>query len=273
MIRSKVFQLAAVAALMVGAQSASACSLAAWTGAVSTATTGEPTAGFSRYSGRCSMRSSAAAQFVTDNTPTAETTFKARFYFYTGGLAGGPAVIYQAQNAGGTNIIQVSYDGSLATPQLTFSVNGAATTQTANVAANRYYSIEVRWAAAGTFTALVKGGGLPAVTTVNISGFTGGVIDTARLGWISGGSLPGGTTTPFFDEYDSRRTSDIGNLCRGDANNDGVYGSADRVLMTNEILGTSLATGQPDMNEDGAIGSGDRVLVTNAILAATPCPN
>lgn len=263
MIRSKVLQLAAVAALIVGVQSAQACSTAAWTGAAATATAGEPSAGHSRYSGRCSLRATAANQTVVDNSPSAESTFKARFYFFTGDLGGGEADIYNAENAGGTDIIRVTYDGSLPTPQLKFYVNGTATTQTVNVAANRYYGIEVRWAASGTFSALVKGNAAAAATTVNISGFSGGAIDTVRLGWISGGTLAGGNA-PNFDEYDSRRTSDIGFLLRGDASNDGQLLINDAILIRNEIGGV-LAVGQPDCTEDGFTLINDAICVRNQL--------
>lgn len=277
MIRSKVLQLAVATALIAGAQNVLACSTAAWTGAATTATSGEPTtAGFARYSGRCSLRSTAATQFVVDNSPNgAETTFKARWYTFTGELAGPEADIFQAQNTAAANIIRVTYDGS----QFKFYVNGTANTATVAAVANKYYGIEVRWAAAGTFTALVKGAGAAAATSVTISGFTGGTIDTARLGWISGGSLPVGGRAPNFDEYDSRRTSDVGFLCRADANLDGALNIFDRGIINQDINaqagvpGQNLAIGQPDVNEDGVVNVFDRGGMNGLIVAAAVCPN
>lgn len=267
MIRSKILQLTVATALIAGAQSAVACSTAAWTGGV-TGTVGEPSAGtpqFRRYSGRCSLTASAAGQTAIDNSPTAETTYKARFYFYTGGLTGS-ARIFEARNTGGTAVIHVTYNQ--AAGQLVFGALGTASTVNVPAAADRYYGIEVRWAAAGGLTAVVRGNNAATATTVNLAGSTGGVVDTAVLGWISGGGLTG--NQPNFDEFDSRRTSDIGFLCRGNAvNTDTIISVADRNAITANILGSSLATGQPDLTEDGVVAVADRNAITAIILAGT----
>lgn len=96
------------------------------------------------------------------------------------------------------------------------------------------------------------------------------------MGMIAG--TPTVTAPVFFDEFDSRRTQSPGRLCRGDAGGgvggapDGFIGPGDRVLITNEILGTGTQPlGQPDPTEDGLVGPGDRVTVTNMILAGTAC--
>jgi hypothetical protein len=265
MIRSKLLQLTVATALIAGAQSATACSTALWLGGA-TATAGEPSAGtpqFRRYSGRCSITSAAAGQTVIDNSPTAESSFNARFYFYTGGLTGG-ADIFHARDAGGINVIRVSYDGT----NLSFFKNGGAAV-TVPAAANRYYGIEVRWTAAGTdMTAIVRGNAAAAATTVSVPGPTGGTIDTAVLGWISGGSVAG--NQPNFDEYDSRRTSEIGFRCRGNAvATDTIINLADRIAINNNLSGASLAVGQPDINEDGLVSLPDRIQVNAIILAGT----
>lgn len=274
MIRSKVVQLAVAVGMLVGAQSVFAqCSTAAWTGAATTATAGLPTAGFPRYSGRCSLRAAAVGQFVTDGSPNGtETSYNARFYTAAPAFTG-EADIFQARDTGGTNIIRVTYDGA----QFKFYVNGTANTAVVAAAPNRYYGVEVRWTAAGTFTALVKGAAAVNATTVTISGFTGGTIDTARLGWISGGTLAGGATAPHFDEFDSRRTSTIGFLCRGDANGDRAINIFDRGIVNqdinaqNGIVGANLAIGQPDANEDFAINIFDRGIINGLIVSNPNC--
>jgi hypothetical protein len=91
------------------------------------------------------------------------------------------------------------------------------------------------------------------------------------MGVIVGSPTFAGGSSYFFDEFDSRRTTNPGRLCRGDADNNNNYGIADRVVVTNEILGSGLATGQPDANEDGVIGTGDRVAITNLILSGATC--
>lgn len=268
MIRSKLLQLTVATALIAGAQSATACSTALWTSANGGVTAGEPVLSgtpnqFRRYSGRCSIASASAGQTVTDDSPSAETSFNARFYAYTGGLTGG-ADIFQARDTGGNNVIRVSYDGT----NLSFFKNGGAAV-TVPAAANRYYGIEVRWTAAGAnMTAIVRGNGAATATTVSVPGPTGGTIDTAVLGWISGGSVTG--NQPNFDEYDSRRTSEVGFRCRDNAvATDTIISLADRIAINNNISGASLAVGQPDFNEDGLVSLADRIQVNAIILAGT----
>lgn len=274
-----LFGSALAIAMAFGANAASACSVDAWSvrNNVTAADAGEPTAGFSRYSGRCSLRVNAANKFVQDNTPNNETSYRARLYFYTADVSGGEIDVFQAKNTGGTNIIRITHDGSV----LRFYVNTGGAAQSVTVADNRYYAIEFAWAAGtaspattGTFTATVTGAGntTPA-GTVNLTNLANAAdsITDARMGVIAGTPTFNNSTAYFFDEFDSRRTTNPGRLCRGDANNDTAIGPQDRILVTNEILGTNVASGQPDANEDGAIGPQDRIVITNLILAGATC--
>jgi hypothetical protein len=271
---------AVAAALMFGAQAASACAISAWSSAtgLTVANTGEPAAGFSRYSGRCGLRvadsNGATGRYVTDATPNNEASYRVRFYYYTGNITAGTADIFQARNTGGTNIIRVTHNGS----QLGFSTTSGSP-QNVTVADNKYYAIEIAWAAGagtGSMTATVTGAGVatPAGTATfsNLSN-SGDSITEARLGLIACSPTFDPTAPVYFDEFDSRRTQNPGRLCRGDANNDTAIGSQDRIVVTNEILssGATPATGQPDANEDGAIGSQDRIVITNLILAGATC--
>lgn len=278
---------AVAAALLFGAQAASACAISAWSSAtgLTVADAGEPTVGFSRYAGRCSLRvqnsNSGAGRFVTDTTPNNETSYRLRFYYYTGDISG-VTDIFQARNTGGTNIIRVTHDGN----QLSFTTNTGGAAQNVTVADNRYYAVELNWAAAagtGSLTGTVTGNGGTAVTepttgTINFANLNNAAdsITEARLGMIAGN--PTVTAPVFFDEFDSRRTQSPGRLCRGDAGGgtggvpDGAIGSQDRILVTNEILGTGTQPqGMPDVNGDGAIGSQDRIGITNMILASATC--
>lgn len=278
---------AVAAALLFGAQAASACAISAWSAQtnLTAADTGEPSAGFSRYSGKCSLKvpnsNGGAGRFVTDTTPNNETSYRVRFYYYTGNISGATD-IFQARNTGGTNIIRVTHDGN----QLSFTTNTGGAAQNVTVADNRYYAIELNWAAAagtGSLTGTVtgnSGGSLTGVVagSVNFANLSNAAdsITEARLGMIAGN--PTVTDAVYFDEFDSRRTQSPGRLCRGDAGGgtggtpDGFIGPGDRVLITNEILGTGTQpVGQPDPTEDGLVGPGDRVTVTNMILAGTAC--
>lgn len=274
---------ALVAALAFGANAASACAISAWSSAtgLTVADTGEPGAGFSRYSGRCSLRVpsfTAGGRFVQDNTPNNEVSYRARFYYYTGDISGAETDIFQARNTGGTNIIRITHDGSV----LRFYTNTGGAAQSVTVADSKYYSIELAWAAGtvspattGTFTATVRDNSTTATGTANFTGLANSAdsITDARLGLIAAATTPTVTAPVYFDEFDSRRTTNPGLLCRGDANNDTAIGSADRIVVTNEILSTGAtpAIGQPDANHDGSVGSADRIVITNLILAGATC--
>lgn len=269
---------AVAAALLLGAQAASACAISAWSTAtgLTVADTGEPTAGFSRYSGRCSLRvqnsNGGAGRFVTDNTPTNETSYRARFYYFTGDISG-VTDIFQARNTGGGNVIRVTHDGA----QLSFSAIGAASAQTATVADNRYYAIELAWAAGspGSMTATVTGAGNSTpVATLTFAGLTNSAesIQDARLGMIAG--TPTVTAPVFIDEFDSRRTQNPGRLCRGDANGNGSLTGGDAQAVINETVNGVVAVGQPDANENGGVTGGDAQAIINLVVnVGATCPN
>lgn len=266
----------ATAALMglVGAPATFACSIAAWNGGpTGTPVAGRPTdaAPVARYSGQCGLRAATSGSFVTDNTPTAEAAFRARFYVYTG-LTSGQAVVYRARNAANVDQITVTYNqGSPGT--FSFAIPGA-TAQTVPALTDRWYAIELNWAAAGTLTATVRGAAGTADAVANVTGGTaGGAIDTAQLGWVAGtGTVTGASRGIIADAYESRRSTAIGRLCRGDASGDGILGIADRVIITTEAAGGALAAGQPDVNEDGVVAIADRVLITTRIGNGDTCP-
>lgn len=274
---------AIAAALLFGAQAASACAISAWSSAtgLSVTDTGEPPAGFSRYSGRCSLRvpnsNGGAGRFVTDLTPNNEASYRVRFYYNTGDISG-ETDIFQARSGTPTNIIRVSHDGN----QLTFRVNAtpAPAPVTITVADNRYYSIELAWAAGagnGTLTGTVTGNSGQSATaavagTVSFTNLSNAAdsITEARLGMITG--TPTVTTAVHFDEFDSRRTQNPGRLCRGDANNSGTISALDRSAVTGELASPSvLALGQPDVNESGSVTALDRGAITNLLAVGAAC--
>ncbi len=263
---------------LVGAPATFACSIAAWNGtAGGTPAAGRPTDAtpVARYSGQCGLRAAATGTFVADNTPTAEPAFRARFYVYTG-LTAGSALVYQAQNAGGTQMIGVTYDR--AGNQFTFNTSGGSA-NIGSIVQDRWYSIELNWnrAAPGTMAVSLSGAGSDTVQTANVSGVAAGdQIDTARLGWISGAGTAS-TRSITADAYESRRNTQIGRLCRGNANLNAVGGNQvrnifDVTTVISEINGT-LGAGQPDCTENGAVDIFDVTCVVGIINSATPtCP-
>ena len=266
---------AIAATLMFGANVASACAISAWGSAtgLTGADTGEPAAGFKRYSGRCSLRvgDGTVPRFVQDNTPADEKSYRLRFYYFTSNITAGTATIFQARNTGGTNMIQVTHDGN----QLSFTTNTGGAAQNVVVADNAYYSIELAWAAGtvapattGSMTGTVTGnsGGAAAAVVAGIVNFTGlansaDSITDARMGVITGGAT---LATPVnFDEFDSRRTTNPGRLVRGDANNSGTTTPADATAVLNEFNNGVINLGQPDCGENGSVSPADATCVLN----------
>lgn len=273
-MKIKNLALATAALLgLVGAPATFACSIAAWNGGpMGSPLAGRPTDAtpVARYSGQCGLRAAASGSFVTDNTPTAEATFRARFYIYTG-LTTGSAVVYRALNAASAEQISVTYNQGAG--NLSFAIPGAAA-QTVPAVANAWYSIELNWAAAGTLFATVRGNAATTDATANITGGTaGGAIDTAQLGWVSGAGTVTGTSRGIIaDAYESRRSTAIGRLCRGDANANNAITVGDAVQILNESFpGGALTSGQPDCNENGAVTVGDAVCALNRSFIANVC--
>ena len=270
MLRTKSFiALSVGAALLTFGQVASACAISAWSSAtgLSAADTGEPTAGFSRYSGKCSLRANGPTKFVQDNSPGNATSYFARYYVNTGTLAG--ADIFKARDAANADVIRVSYNAGA----LSFFVKGAAS-QPANIpaVAGRWYSVELSWAqgAAAAFNVKVQGNNGAAVTApaTTINSATD-VINNVQLGMINAGATGQG----FFDEFDSRRTTAPGRLCKGDANGNGTITGGDAQAIIAEFTSGSATTviGQPDCNESGGVTGGDAQCVINLFTTGVTC--
>ena len=271
----KVLLGAAVSAvLLFAAPMASACALSAWTATNGAIIAGQPNDAtpVSRLSGLCAARAAAIGDFVTDASPTGETTYQARFYYYTGNVTGARNVFEGRSAAGASNLpIRVQHNGT----SLIFNTNGSATTATAPVSANRWYAVELAWAAgAGTgslaITVTDAGTDTPSFTqTIGSVNNGSDTIEEARLGFISGT----GTGAANFDAFDSRRTTTPGRLCRGDANNSGTRTGADATAVINEFVNGVLATGQPDANGNGqVVGSDASSIITAFLNTGSACP-
>ena len=253
---------------------AMACTIGQWTGdpSATAPTAAGPAQSVARYSGICAL-SATTGQFVTDNYPGAEGTYRARFYVLTSAVSG-TAVIFRAtanDNGGGAEVLRVDL-GSGGT-SLSFYQNGAQVgSNVTGLTANKWYSVELFYktgaGGSGSFSATVAGNqtftGSIAPTPITASG----TIGSAQLGFISGTG-----SAMRFDAFESTRSADtaIGRLCRGDTNASGTLTPADRGAITSELAGT-LATGQPDCNEDGIVSSSDRGCITTRLNSAPICP-
>jgi hypothetical protein len=269
MMRIKsILSLSTAIAMAVFTQGAQACAISAWSSAtgITVADTGAPAAGFSRYSGVCGLKTVGGAKFVQDNSPGSANSYKARFYVRP--EAGAAGTIFKARNAASASVLSVAANGTA----FTFAVNGAVAATTVPYTAGAWYSVEMNFTAgaATTFTVTGNGGtlapgGTSVIVTAAASG-AGDVIANVQIGNIEAA----GTGSIGFDEFDSRRTTAPGRLCRGDANGNGLIQGTDRTAITNDATGT-LATGQADCTENGLVQGTDRTCVTNLIAAATSC--
>lgn len=271
--------LALGSALAFGASNAMACTTSAWNGGttgtpVAASPTANSDASVKRYSGLCGLQAQAGtASYVTDNSPNGETTYRARFYVYTGTVSA-PGRVFSAtasDNGGGSEVIAVRYNPGT---NFEFLVNGASV-GTAPAVGKRWYGIEVAFVSGTSFSARVKTTSTSNALQNTVTDVTAAAapaaasIGSARLGNIDGVAT---TVAMNFDEFDSSRgTTPIGFLCRGNANADGVRNSTDGVVIRNEFFGytstAALSSYQPDCNEDGVVNSTDGVCVRNLFTA------
>lgn len=295
MSRKILVKLIAASFALIGMESAMACSTAAWAntgtggGEVGNPVEGEPddSTAVRRYSGRCGLLASAAANFVRDVSPAAEPKYRARFYVYTGTTAGaGNAVVFNAKNASDASMIRVAHDTTANVFNFYVSGNDTPDGVVTGVLDNRWYSIELNFSNSSPaelrYTVVGAGG----VTLANNVATTSApqatdVIDSAELGWVAnlGGTPTGAIVT---DAFESRRNTAIGRLPRASSNGDTVCNANDITFTANDIIAIltgggagSLAPGQPDCDEDGSVNANDITCTANIIvgdlLGGTTC--
>ena len=234
--------------------------------------TGDADGVVKRYSGVCGLAANASAKYVQDGSPSTEASFISRFYVHTG-LTTGTATVFtaMADEAADYSIFSVVFSGAA----LEFKDRAGTTRISIPASANRWYAVESSWTRSNSTLAVkVKGANAATESTGTDANFSvvdpGDGVDYVQFGWVSGA----GTGEVTVDAYESRRSTAIGRLCRGDANGDTIYGVQDRIAMTNEILRLTngdltraLPTGQPDCDENGSVTVTDRICVTNFITA------
>ncbi|MBL0040937.1 MAG: hypothetical protein IPP28_07820 [Xanthomonadales bacterium] len=269
-------QLFLAVAALVGMNAAmAACNTTQWgqgsvTAVVGTPTPGNPTAADAdgivrRYNGVCGLRATAPANYVQDGLPSAEPSFIARFYVYTG-VTGGTAKVFNALNtAAAGSTFSVDWNGT----GFDFKTGAGATAFTIAATGtapfnNKWYAVELKYTdATDTVSAKVKGNGALTENVGSAAGFTVAGPDTVQFGFVSGTA----TGEIHVDAYESRRSTDIGRLLRGDASGNGLRDSGDLLPLRTESIGSALSPGNPNCNEDAPIDGGDlsclRVLLVN----------
>jgi hypothetical protein len=260
-------------------QPAQACSTAAWTTVVGSATAGQADAGVRRYSGRCGLSApmspnSYVVESANHSNEGVSTPLRARFFVFPA-VSGGTATLFQGLDGASNPVVQVHYNA--ATQQFQFQTPNGTGSTTGTAPASRWYRIELTYSAGQPMTASVIGnaGITYAVTGLPSAGAAG--VDSVRLGAIAGTAAG----TVFVDEYEASRSTDMGtspfaNVCRGDADGSGARNSTDALAVRNEFLsgGATLALGSPDCDENGSINSTDALCIRQIFLSgAGACPN
>jgi len=237
------------------ADTASACSVAAWTATNKTATDanagGPPTV--RRYYGLCGLNTTAAGTVVGDNSPAGatETTYRARFYFFPNVGAGSAKIlsINAGENGTGAELVGLTYNNGA----LQVAVNNGATTQSITGLTNaRWYGVEVTYLAGTSVQVDVRGNKTFTGTTTIAAGVPATGVDSVTMGFISGTG-----TSIQFDEFESSRAATpIGFLPRGNARIESgtqSYTIFDVVDVLTEFRTGTLSLGNSDVEEDGDV--------------------
>lgn len=216
-----------------------------------------------RYAGKCASWAKAVGNFTTDGSPGNEQAYRVRFYVYTG-LASGTATVFKAVDGSANTAIQVDYDATGG------NFNFVPTGTIPGIQKNKWYRVELNWAAGAPMGITVQGARASTATTANSTANGQFNIENAMLGWVANGATPGVTDGTHIgiltDAFESRRATAIGPLVRGDAEGNGSVGGEDIIAVRKDILSIALAGGQPDATEDGAVDGSDLISIRRIIL-------
>jgi hypothetical protein len=211
-----------------------------------------------RYSGLCAL--SITGQAHVQSNFASDTRYRARFYVLDGLTGAGTVEVFEAYSdeAATTPLFKVSFNGS----QFTFDASDAGGNSAMAASANGWNIVEFDWNSdTGDFDYWVNAdaGTDPATGSINSGA---GTVEAVRLGAPNG--FAGQTGYVNFDAFESHRTTPVGALLVGDANNSGGISIADAVAILNELNGT-LQSGQPDCNENGGVTVADAVCLLNSL--------
>lgn len=267
------------ASFLIAGIAAQACTLAAWDNTTGTAVPGGPADAniIPRYSGLCSMEVTTTGSVINNGTgptgngtgaavsgPAGEAAMITRFYFKASGPAGSSATLFETYDgevpgAAGVNpVYTVTYDGT----NVTVTPAGGTAAVAPVSATKQWHSVEVKWAAGNGTT----GGAIDvwvdtdAKTVAADASTTSAVAATSIQAVQLGGITNSGFTQILIDDYESRRSTSIGRLLRGDANADTGVDGADAILILRESIGITINSGYPDVNEDGFVDGADALL-------------
>lgn len=228
-----------------------------------------------RFGGPCGLRVpvSGTAAFVTDDTPSAEGTYIARFYAFLDNAGSDAIIIFQADD-GANPQVQVWYNfpaaGDLTLRTFEGAPRGGNVDLTFNAIPPGWTSAELVWeAAASADIRFSVNGAADLSTTANTAGIT---LANASLGNVNGAA---NGTNMDFDAFDSRRISRPGRLCPGLTDEARAVLGGDtgpRLAVTDALAifdefatnGGTPAAGMPDFDQNGSVNPSDVIGVFNA---------
>ena len=239
------------------------CTIANWDDSTGSLFAGDPGDGNKRYGGPCSLEvtlNGAAAwvenefqQGTDPGVPLNEPRHISRFYAFFGDITGSEQfVLYELYNTSDVSVMTLSFDPT--TENIVVNPAGGGT-ETLSTVPNRWHSIEVDWnvESAGSESVTVEVGTGAGLNSESITISSTDSVGVARVGNIDG-AINGGVL--YIDDFDSRRLSSPGRLCRGstdDANDELDLLDAFAIYEEWSSGGITLAQGQPDYNEDGEV--------------------
>ncbi len=281
--------LSALLGLSMNAQ-AQSCTIGNWAGGAENDDAlfaGNPGEGNPRYGGPCSLAVSLDSGFayVVDNSPVAEQDYIARFYFNPNGNGSNdaPMVIFAANESTdgtGSDALQLWFNVADAESPLSAQANHVTlvvATETGfeqiqagatSISPTGWNSFEIVWSADPSADIILRVNDGP---DLSVGGDTSNQrIRSALLGFVDEGASVSSTAPLFFDDFDSRRQSRPGRLCRGltdDARDFLSLEDTQAIFAEVSGGGAFFAPGQPDYDEDGVVGLGDAQAVFQQVSA------
>ena len=266
------------------------CTITNWTGQVdpnNALLASNPAAAIPnpRYAGPCSLRVDLTGDFayLVDESPLEEPNYNMRFYFNPNDNASaGPMIIFAASDDEGEDVLQLWYNvggvdsgGPINAPNhatlVVVTDDGAEIINAGDIGgpATGWNSFEIVWESAADATVALRVNAeddltLDGVDTSSIR------ISEALLGLAGPDEVPTSDNPFFFDDFDSRRNTRPGRLCRGltDQSRDELL-LEDAQTIFDEVSALEdfdvLAPGQPDFNEDGVVDLADAQAVFNRV--------
>jgi uncharacterized protein YjiK len=154
-----------------------------------------------------------ANMLVRNDSPTAETRYRARFYFNPNSISmatGDNITLLQALEAGGKIVLSIQFNRSSTDYQLRARFLGSGSTVLVNTPyfsiSNAVHTVEVDWGNDGHLTFWIDGVQQADLTGINNSIYT---IETVRLG-APNMSITGTSGSFYIDGFESRRFTYIG---------------------------------------------------------------